>query len=86
MTCDPARAAMWANSKEMSPPPTNRIRDGRCSRYKEAGGVDQVLGAGEPRGAMQGVHAMARQTGLHVGEHGAGEAVHVGTQGSPVDP
>lgn len=28
----PARAAMWANSNEMNPPPTNKIRSGSCSR------------------------------------------------------
>jgi len=32
----PAREQMWANSKEMKPPPTNRIRGGSTSRSKKS--------------------------------------------------
>jgi hypothetical protein len=32
----PARAEMWANSKEMKPPPTNKIRGGRTPRSRKS--------------------------------------------------
>lgn len=41
--------------------------------------------AGESRGAVQRVDAVASQVGFHVGGHRVGEAVHVGAERWPVD-
>ncbi len=36
VTAEPARAAMWANSKETNPPPTNTMRGGSDSRCRNS--------------------------------------------------